>query len=426
MRNNLSVGVLGLWHLGLVYSVCLSKSGYKVFGFDSDKENVNNLKNGNLPIYEPHLTEYFTKNLNKNLFIYENAEESIKNKDYIFITLDTPVNDQDEINLKSLNKLFDLVIKHSSGKTTIIISSQIPIGTTRNFLKKLGPDSEVIYFPENLRLGNAIEDFLNPSRIVLGADNTITIDKFLKDFPIFKCSCLKMSIESAEMLKHALNSYLALNISFSSELSDLCEALGANAQDVIAGLKSDPRISPKAPINPGLGFAGGTLGRDVKTLIKLSKKIKYPAHLLRASYQVNQDRMSYLVKKIKKIYPKLKDKRIGLMGLTYKPNTDTLRRSQSLDLARHLTKEKAEIRGFDPAIKNLNLKFINLSSSMNDFLKDLDLIILMTEWPEFKNINPNLISGLVRQKIVIDTKNFLDKQKFINAGFKYLGVGQGQ
>ena len=425
-KNNLSIGVLGLWHLGLVYSVCFAKSGYKVFGFDLDKDTVNDLNNGNVSIYEPQLTDLFIENLNKNLFISANAKGVIQNKDYIFITLDIPVNDRDEINLNLLDKLFDLALKYVSKKTTLVISSQIPIGTTRNFLKRLGSDFNVIYFPENLRLGSAINDFLNPARIILGANNDTVVNKFLKDFPIFKCNILKMSLESAEMLKHALNCYIALNISFSSELSDLCEALGADARDVVLGLKSDPRVSPKAPINPGLGFAGGTLGRDVKTLLKLSKKIKYPAYLLKASYRVNQNRMSNLIKKIKKIYPKIKGKKIGLLGLTYKPNTNTLRRSQSLDLAKHLAKEKVELRAFDPVIKNDNFKNIKLFTSLKVFLKNLDLLILMTEWPEFRDINPKLISGFVNQKIIIDTKNYLDQEEYLKHGFKFIGIGQGQ
>lgn len=231
-KDNLQIGVLGLWHLGLIYSVSLAKLGYKVSGFDLDKENINDLNLAKLPIYEPNLTDNLKKSLGKNLFFSNNAEEAIKNKDYVYVTLDTPINDKDEINLKSLNKLFDLVIKHSSKKTLIIISSQIPVGTTRSLIKKL-KHNQVIYFPENLRLGNAIEDFLHPSRIVLGADDRQVISQFLKDFSFFKCEVLEMSIESAEMLKHALNSYLALNISFSSEISDLCELFGADMNQVV-------------------------------------------------------------------------------------------------------------------------------------------------------------------------------------------------
>lgn len=423
-KNNISIGILGLWHLGLVYSVCLAKLGYKVFGFDQSKENTDNLRNGNLPIYEPNIRELFNKNLNRNLFISKDAEEVIKKKDYIFVTLDTPLDDNDEIDLTSLNKLFNLLIKYSSKKTTIIISSQIPLGTTRRFVKRFGPN--VIYFPENLRLGNALEDFFNPARIVLGTDNEKVINKFLKDFPIFTCKVLRMSLESAEMLKHALNSYLALNISFSSELSDLCEALGANAKDVVLGLKSDLRVSPRAPLNPGIGFAGGTLGRDVKTLIKFSGEINYSAKLLKAVYEVNQDRLKYLLKKIKIIHPKLSGKKIGILGLTYKPDTDTLRRSQSLELADMLANEKAEVRGFDPVVKNINSKSINLSNSLEEFLTDLDSLILMTPWSEFKNIDPKLAAKLMRKKILIDTKNFLDQQVYKKSGFEYFGIGEGK
>lgn len=426
MRNSkkISVAVLGLWHLGLTVSVCLAKSGYQVFGFDFDKNNIDKLNLNQLPIFEPNLTEYFKKYLNKNLLITSNLKEVIKNKDYIFITFDTPVNEKDEISLTQLNKLFNLVIKYSSNQT-IVILSQIPVGASRLFLKRL-KSPKVIYFPENLRLGSAMDDFLKPERIVLGADNQDIIDQFLKDFPIFKCQILKMSLESAEMVKHALNSYLALNISFSSELSDLCELVGANMNEVVNGLKSDPRVSPKAPLNPGLGFAGGTLGRDVKTLIKLSVKLDYSAKLLNAIYQVNQDRLKKLLQKIKKIQPKLSGKTVGILGLTYKPNTDTLRRSQSLELANMLDREKAKVRGFDPAIKNLNLKSVTLINSVEEFLKNLDLLILMTEWPQFRNINPKQAATLMRQKIIVDTKNFLDQKKYENFGFTYLGIGQSK
>ncbi len=428
MKNNnkFSVGILGLWHLGLVYSVCLAKSGYNIFGFDLDKKNIDKLNLAELPIYEPSLTQYLKRYLNKNLHFSSNAEEVIKNKNYIFITLDTDVNNFDEINLSSLNKLFNLVVKYSSKKTTIVISSQVPIGTTRLLIKKLNPNSKIIYFPENLRLGTALENFLKPSAVVLGADNEKVIKQFLKDFPIFKCEVLKMSVESAEMLKHALNSYLALNISFSSEISDLCELLGADASDVFLGLKSDPRISAKAPISPGLGFAGGTLGRDVKALIKLSSKIGYHAKLLNAVYKVNKDRLNYLLKKIKKVYPKLNGKKIGILGLTYKPNTNTLRRSRSIELANLLADEKAEIRGFDPAIKNQNLASLKVMNSSGEFLKDLDLLILMTQWPQFRSIDPKVASNLMQEKIIIDTRNFLDRQKYLDNGFIYFGRGKGE
>lgn len=432
MKNNImkkkidiSIGILGLWHLGLVYSVSLAKSGYSVLGFDQDIENIVKLNRGDLPIYEPNLTEYCKKYLHKNLHFSSNAEEVIKGKDYIFITLDVPVDKFDNLNLDSIVTLFNLVIKYVSKKTTIVVSSQVPVGTTRLLQKKL-PRSKIIYFPENLKLGTAINDFLKPRSIVLGRDDKKATKQFLKDFPTFRCKVLEISLESAEMVKHALNSFLALNISFASEISDLCELLKADATEVFLGLKSDPRVSPTAPISSGMGFAGGTLGRDIKILTNLANNAGYKAKLLNAIYEVNQDRLSYLLGKIKKIYPRLYGKKIGILGLTYKPNTNTLRRSRSIELANLLVNEKAEIRGFDPVIKDQASDSLKIVNSYRELLKDLDLLILMTEWPQFRNIDPKTTSSLMAKKIIIDTRNFLDRQKYEVNGFIYFGRGKGE
>lgn len=425
-KNELSIGILGLWHLGLVYSVCLAKSGYNVFGFDLDKENIAKLNSGKLTIYEPNLAENCRKFLNRNLYFSSNAREAIKDKNYVFVTLDTPVNDFDEIDINPLNDLFDLIVKYVSKKTTIVISSQSPIGTSRLLSKRLSPQQKIIYFPENLKLGTAINDFFKPSAIVLGSDDKKVTKQFLKDFPIFKCKVLEMSLESAEMVKHALNSFLALNISFGSEISDLCELLKADATEVFLGLKSDPRVSPTAPISPGMGFAGGTLGRDIKILTNLANNAGYKAKLLNAIYEVNQDRLSYLLEKIKKIYPRLYGIKIGILGLTYKPNTNTLRRSRSIELASLLLTEKAQIKGFDPAIKDQSADSLKIVNSYVELLADLDLLILMTEWPQFRNIDPKTASSLMAKKIIIDTRNFLDKQKYVDNGFIYFGRGKGE
>ncbi|MDO8659054.1 MAG: nucleotide sugar dehydrogenase [Candidatus Parcubacteria bacterium] len=424
-KIDISIGILGLWHLGLVYSVSLAKSGYNVLGFDQNIENIAKLNRGDLPIYEPNLTKYCKKYLHKNLRFSSNAEEVIKGKDYIFITLDVPVDKFDDINLDSIVTLFDLVIKYVSKKTTIVVSSQVPVGTTRLLQKKL-PGSKIIYFPENLKLGTAISDFLKPSSIVLGSDDKKATKQFLKDFSIFRCKVLEMSLGSAEMVKHALNSFLALNISFASEISDLCELLKADATEVFLGLKSDPRVSPTAPISPGMGFAGGTLGRDIKILTSLANNAAYKAKLLNAIYEVNQDRLGYLLGKIKKIYPRLYGKKIGILGLTYKPNTNTLRRSRSIELANLLVNEKAEIRGFDPAIKDQASDSLRIVNSDRELLRDLDLLILMTEWPQFRNIDPKTASSLMAKKIIIDTRNFLDRQRYEVNGFIYFGRGKGE
>ncbi len=423
-----AVGILGLWHLGLVYAVSLAKSGYRVTGFDADKKTIESLKNNRPTITEPGLEENIKKFAGDLLFFSNDPSEAIRNKKYIFICLDIPVDSHDRVNLKPFIKLFNLALQYSSPHSTIVISSQIPVGTSqqlRNQLRAKDQTLELIYFPENLRLGKGLETFLHPQRIVLGTSNEKTAIQFRQDFPFFNCPVFSMSLESAEMVKHALNSYLALNISFASEIGDLCEITGANIKDVISALKSDARISPQAPINPGLGFAGGTLGRDIASLVKIGNKYHYQPLLLKAAYKVNKNRLTYLLHKIKNILPDLRNKQIGILGLTYKPGTNTLRRSISLDLVKHLHKQQSVIRAYDPSIKTAlsAYPYLTICQSFNDFFQNLDLTILMTDWPEFRKINLQEMKSLMKNENIIDTKNFLDYKKFTSLGFKYYPIG---
>ena len=235
-----------------------------------------------------------------------------------------------------------------------------------------------------------------------------------------------MALESAEIAKHSLNSYLALMISFCSEISDLCEELGADSQDVMKALKTDKRVSATAPLNPGIGFAGGTLGRDLQTLKMVSRKIKYSPKIINAAYAVNQARLPNLVRKMTKVMGSIKGKRLGLLGLTYKPDTDTLRRSQSIELAALLKKTGAEGRAIDPAINpGSNLKNLIVYKNDNEFFKGLDALILMTGWDDFKNLRPTSFSKLMKSKIIFDARNFLDKEAYKKQGFLYVGIGRG-
>ncbi|MBI2596920.1 UDP-glucose/GDP-mannose dehydrogenase family protein [Candidatus Daviesbacteria bacterium] len=429
-KNKLSIGILGLWHLGCTYLTSLASAEFDVFGYDEDKKIVANLKKGILPILEPNLETYLKK-YNTNISFCFEVKDLIKDKAYIFITYDVPVNNHDIVQTGIISKTFKILTHYISSETIIVISSQVPIGTSRklvNLLKGKGIENpKVIYFPENLRLGNAFMSFMNPDRIILGSDNLGALNKFMKDFSFLKCPIITMGLESAEMAKHALNCYLATCISFSSEISDLSEKTGANMLDVIKALKTDKRVSIYAPINPGLGFAGGTLGRDIQSLRKIAKDKKYKSKLLETVYSVNQDRLSVLIDKIYSIYPSLKKKNIGLLGLTYKPNTDTLRRSISLELSAQLKKRGGNVKAFDPSIKT-NVKshpYITICSSLEDFLKDLDLAILMTEWPLFLERSIPKLSYLMKNKVIIDTKNFIDANLYKESGYIYLGMGVG-
>lgn len=419
---------MGLWHLGCVYSACLAKQGFRVVGFDANKKVVDNLQKNTPPIFEPGLENLIKKHTRKNLFFTNSAKEAIIDRDYVFITLDTPVNNRDIVSLGLFNLLIKEVEKYLSPETILIVSSQVPVGTCRAIeqrLKFARKDNQVLYFPENLRLGQALEGFLKPDRIVLGGDQKAR-KQFLSDFAFFDCPVLEMPLESAEMSKHALNSYLSIMISFCSEISDLCERLGADATDVMNTLKTDQRVSVHAPLSPGIGFAGGTLGRDLQTLKMISKKINYTPKLIRAAYRVNQDRLPKLVEKISSVLGSLRDKKIGLLGLTYKPNTDTLRRSQSLELASLLLNLGVEVRAIDPAIKDYSeIKSVRVCQQDDEFFRGLNAVILMTWWEDFKKLRPSEFASLMKQKIIFDTRNFLNKDVYEKAGFLYVGIGEG-
>lgn len=443
-RKDKTIGIIGLWHLGCVYAASLAAKGFEVVGFDFDKGVISSLKRNIPPLFEPKLEKTLKKFNNITLHFTTSEKEFFQKNDYnlsaervssfayIFITYDVPVDENDLIQIGIINKVFAILSKYVSAQTAIVISSQIPIGTSRrlvNLLKKKTKETpKVIYFPENLRLGQAFASFLTPERIVLGSDSIEALNNFKKDFSFFNCPFITMSLESAEMVKHALNSYLATCISFSSELSDLSEKSGANMLDVVKALKTDKRVSSFAPINPGLGFAGGTLGRDIQSLRKMSKALNYQPKLLNAVYSVNQDRLPMLISKIHSIYTPLKGKSIGILGLTYRPNTDTLRRSMSLELINKLKSSGCKIKAFDPAIK-MQVKdytFVEISKSIRTFFKDLDLVVLMTDWPEFTSIDPKTVASLMNNKILIDTKNFLDKQTYEENGFIILRIGEGK
>lgn len=431
-KKGKAIGILGLWHLGCVYAASLAAKGFNVTGFDFDKDIIDNLKRNIPPLFEPELEDTLKKFYNKNLMFTSSEKEFFSGKDYIFVTFDIPVDNNDNVQLEIIKRAFSVLTKRVPPDTIVVISSQVPIGTSRKLVKLLTKrnieNPKVICFPENLRLGKAFDSFLNPERIVLGSDNVEVIESFKRDFSFFKCPFVTIGLESAEMVKHALNSYLATCISFSSELSDLSEQSGVNMSDVVAAIKMDKRVSPYAPINPGLGFAGGTLGRDVQSLRKMAKRNKHKTKLLDAIYSVNQDRIPMLIKKIHSIYPTLKEKSVGILGLTYKPNTNTLRRSMSLELINKLKNKGCKIKAFDPGVKDkiANMAYVDICKNTGDFFENLDIVILMTDWPEFKDIKAGFAGSKVKQKIIIDTKNFLNKQEYEENGFTILRIGEGK
>ncbi|MFH1424488.1 MAG: nucleotide sugar dehydrogenase [archaeon] len=427
--------VIGLWHLGLVHCACLPKLSHTVIGTDFDETRVEEISGGKLPIYEPGLEELVNAHISSGALSFSKLSPELLNTDFIFIAFDTPVDDNDVVDLSIIDNSTDYLLENlkpneNNEFPAIVMTSQVPVGTCRKlkglFDKKFGEGKvKISYVPENLRLNNAIKIFLEPDRMVFGVSDKEAEEKVLSVFDKIDCKKIVIRVESAEMSKHAMNAYLATCISFSSELADLCESVGANAFEVVETLKADSRVSPKAPILPGFGFAGGTLGRDIQTLRKLGEENKIETALLDSVLSVNRNRINALLKKIRKKHKNLSGLTFGLLGLTYKPNTDTLRRSISLEIASALKKEGAEVKAFDPKISepSEDTKEIILSKTADEAAKNCDALILATEWPEFKEIDFKKLGKAMKSPEIYDIKNFLDHKLLKSAGFEYYGMG---
>ena len=428
MNQEDKISVIGLWHLGCVTSFCLASAGYKVCGVDFNVKTVNDLKKGKPPLYEPGLEELLAKNT-QNISFTSSFKEALDGANFVFLAFDTPVDQKDKLDLSIIYKACEEIAKFASKEFTLVILSQMPVGTSRalkDFILKRNKDLsfKVVYNPENLMLGQALKRFLEPDRLIIGLEDEAAKEEMERIYSFIKAPKIYMDLNSAEMVKHAINSWLANSISFINEIADLCEVTGANAKKVAEGMKSDKRIGQYAFLNPGLGFSGGTLARDLNILKGIGKQKKVKTRIIDSILEINQERNKKIVKKIKKIFGSIADLNITILGLTYKPGTSTLRRSASLEIARELISCKANIKAFDPMVsaskETTGLKIFKDPYSAS---KNSDLVLLITEWPEFKDLDFSEIKKGMKKAVIVDCKNFLDPAVVKNAGFDYYGVG---
>jgi UDPglucose 6-dehydrogenase len=417
----MKVVVVGLWHLGLVYSACLADLGYQVVGVDNNAERVEKLNQGIMPVYEPGLKEL----IQSSSLYFTSDFSSVKDADFILITIDTPVNDQDEVDL---SEIFDVLSKLEGLRDSIIIvSSQVPVGTCEQIkviVQKNNPSVDIAYSPENLRLGQAIENFKHPERIIVGADNQSTLDRAKSFFSVINAPVIEMDLRSAEMSKHALNAFLGTCISFGNEIGNICDEVGADSVQVVKALRSEKRIG-NLPLSAGLGFAGGTLARDLKVLQKVGIEEGCGTPLIDSVLEVNRNQNRIVVQKLQKIYGSVKGLTIGILGLTYKPETSTLRRSAALEVIQELVSKGAKVKAYDPKADKREISGFDFCLNTFDVARDSDALILMTEWPEFKELNYYHLKNIMKHPVFIDAKNFLDKDKMCSIGFIYLGIGRG-
>ena len=419
----MNIGIIGCYHQGLVAAVCHGLKGNNVFLYDSNKKLRNNLQKNFLPIFEPGLKKLFVKfHKQKIIKVCNGLDEFCKYVDAIFILHDTPINSKDESDLKIFLSDINAIIKQKKIKAkNIIIGSQIPATTSIQIFKKIKLKHKNIglaYIPENLRLGSAIFRYLNPPLPVIGTNSNKTYYDVKKIMSVFTKNWTRTSLSSAEMLKHILNSFLGLKIVFINEINFLSKKIGIKFEDISNLIALEPRLSALNDVKPGLAFAGGTLARDLKTLKKISLKSKVNLKLINSIYESNIKYSSLIMKKIFCLVNLHMVKNIGIIGLSYKADTDTLRRSFSVDLINKFNAKKNKIRvfdiNFDQKKLNDNLVKAELINSFTKFYNSCKFIVLMNNKKDYLKLLNKSIKKNKNEKIIFDTTNLLHKYKYKN------------
>jgi UDPglucose 6-dehydrogenase len=425
------VCVFGLWHLGCVTAACLARGGHSVVAIDPDAALVARLRSAEPPLLEPGLAELIGEGLSNNRLRFEVASaETIARAEVFWVAFDTPVDEDDVAQVSAVVDPVLALIPSLPDHCLVLVSSQLPVGTTRKLVDAAAlsgrRDFTFGYIPENLRLGRAIEVFTKPDRVVVGLESETDRAKVTTLLAPFTDKIVWMSIESAEMTKHAINAFLARSVVFMNELATICEQVGADAKEVESGLKSETRIGPGAYLSPGGSFTGGTLARDVSTLLNLGQELRVPVSLLSAVCQSNNEHRLWALRKLKDQVGPLSGKRIAILGLTYKPGTSTLRRSGAVELAQALHREGAVAIGFDPAVGELpgNIcQVLTLASSAAEAVAGVDAVVLFTPWSEFRTLNwARLLSSMV-SPVVIDAGWFLAPLLKQRPDVRYAAVG---
>ncbi len=422
----MNIAILGLWHLGCVTAACCARH-FKVIGLDFEEATIAGLQQGKAPLFEPGLNELIAAGLAaKQLRFTTATEDACANADVLWVCYDTPVNEQDESDVEFVLERMRRAIPHLPDGALVLVSSQLPVGTCRA-LEDEFPRFHFACSPENLRLGKAIDAFEKAGRAIVGIRSNAKKLLLEQLFKPFTPQVLFMRTESAEMVKHALNSFLALSITFINEVARLCETVGADAKEVAAGLKSEPRIGPKAYLGPGGPFAGGTLARDVVTLTQLGAAKGETLSLIPAIKQSNDLHRGWAFRRLQSRLGDLRGKSIAVLGLVYTPNTDTLRRSAAVELCQQLLVAGARVRAFDPAVKTLSaeLAAVALAADLGSALTHADAAVVCTEWPQFREAKWAELAHLLRPPaVVVDANRFLETELAGLTMVEHLSVGR--
>ena len=425
----MKIVVYGLWHLGCVTAACTAAAGNRVVGLDLGEPVVAGLRRGQPPIAEPGLTELLVQEQAAGrLSFTTDPAEALHQADVLWLAFDTPVNEQDEADVTFVRRRMDQISPHLRRGDIVLISSQVPVGFTRE-LSGAGW-AKGLYFaysPENLRLGKAIDAFRNPERVILGTSDDSIRPKLAELFAPLTKRIEWMSLESAEMSKHAINAFLATSVTFANELARLCEVVGADAKEVERGLKSEGRIGPKAYLAPGVAFSGGTLARDLRFLTAFGRRHGVDTPLFDGVLASNERHKAWTRDKVCQLLAGIERPVVAVLGLTYKPGTDTLRRSASVELCRWMRDRGYTVKSHDPAVRELPDELrttIELCATVPQALAGADVAVIATEWPEYRSLSPRDFLSVMRRPGLIDPNWFLADVLRDAPGVHYVTTGR--
>ena len=431
----MKIAVLGLWHQGVVGAACLVDMGHEVAAADSNADRIVLLKQGRPPLFEPGLDALLDKGLaSGRLAFTTDHAEAVREAPYVFVMFDTPVNDRDESDLTEIFSTFEVIAPALRPDAVVLVTAQIPVGTCEALaetLRNKAPNysATIAYMPENLRLGQAIERFMAPVLPVIGCDHAKTFERLLMVLGPLASEWHRVSLRTAEMIKHALNGFLAMTISFANELGNICDAAGADGKRIGELLRLEPRVGAKAMLLPGLGFSGGTLARDMQTLRGLGRRFDLGTPLLDGVWTANAEQNRLVLRKLARALPKLQGARVAVLGLTYKPDTSTLRRSAAMEVVADLVKAGAIVSTHDPRADREELKAYTGFAFYEDALAAVtqaEALVLMTPWNEYRDIDFENIRGRMANYYILDTAGLWNADLLIRLGFIYDDIGRGR
>lgn len=432
----MNIAVIGTGYVGLVTGTCLAETGNSVICVDIDKDKVEKLKNGVIPIYEPHLDNFFQRNISqKRLSFTTSLKEGIKDAQFIFLALPTPPGEDGSADLSYILGVAENLGKILDDYKVIIDKSTVPVGTAAKvsaaIKKNTKVDFDVVSNPEFLREGYAVEDFMKPDRVVVGTSSEKAknlMEELYKPFVRQGNPIIFMDEKSAELTKYAANSFLATKITFMNEIANYCEIIGADVDKVRKGIGTDSRIG-KRFLFPGIGYGGSCFPKDVKALNKSGIDENFQFKIINAVMDVNEIQKLILVQKVKSYFGNdLRGKNFALWGLAFKPETDDIREAPSLDIINELTLAGANIVSYDPEampnVKKLIGDKIKYANSSLEALKNVDALLIATEWAAFRNPDFNEMNSLMKNPIIFDGRNLYSIESMIKRNFYYQSIGR--